>query len=248
MFKLSISRFVILAFFTGMLSYPAFAQQQGGDYEYSREFIWGITKATNSGLIGGGMFKYNRVLKDNIFHGYGLELVNVKHPQEKKEYTGAGNSFILGKENYLYSMRFSYYREAILFRKASQQGVQVNAVGAIGPTLGFEAPYYIEYRSSDGYTIKEPFDPDKHLQGGNINNIVGSGNFLQGVFESAIVPGLNVKAGVAFEFGTFRSNVVGLEVGFQADLFTRQIILMPTADNFSFFPSAYVTLFYGSRK
>jgi hypothetical protein len=62
------------------------------------------------------------------------------------------------------------------------------------------------------------------------------------------VPGLNAKAGIAFEFGSFKSNVVGLEVGFQSDFFTREIIIMPTTKNSSIFPSAYVTLFYGSRR
>lgn len=218
--------------------------QYTGDYEYSQETIWGITKATNSGLIGGGMIKHTRELKDNVFHGGMLEIVNIKHPQEIKYYAReTGNTFIWGKQNYLYSIRMSYIREYTFFKKAAQQGVQVNGFLALGPTLGMEAPYYVDVKAN-GRTIKEQYDPKRH----QFNEIVGTGNFLQGIGQSKIVPGINAKAGMSFEFGTFKSNVVGIEVGFQCDIFTREIILMPTTENYSIFPSAYATLFYGGRR
>ncbi len=219
--------------------------QYAGDYEYTREFVWGITKATNSGLIGGVMFKHTRMLKEDLFHGGQLEIVNIKHPQEQKFYTGAGNTFIWGKENYLYSIRFSYSREYILFRKAPQQGVQINLITQLGPTIGLESPYYIEVAEGNGRTTKVPYDAEKHNSGAAI---VGNGNFLQGLFESSVVPGLNARLAFAFEFGSFRSNVVGIETGFQSDFFIREINMIPTANNQSIFPNAYFTLFYGSRK
>ncbi len=213
--------------------------QYSGDYEYSKETLFGITKATNSGLIGGFLFKYTKELKEDHFHGGVLEIVNIKHPQEQRYYRD--NSFILGKEHYLYSIRLSYTREFTFFKKASQQGVQVNGLIAAGPTIGLEAPYYVEVGYGN-YTQNEPYDPNKN------QNVLGSGYLLQGVGQSSVVPGLNVKSGVSFEFGSFKSNVVGLEVGFQCDFFTRKIIMIPTTINYSIFPSAYVTLFYGSRR
>ncbi len=228
-------------FFIGSLSISN--AQYSGNYDYSTEMIWGVTKATNSGLIGGFLFKFAKELKEDRFHGGMLEIVNIKHPQEQRYFSESGNTFIWGKEKYLYSLRFSYLREFTFFKKAAHQGVQVNGIFAAGPTLGLEAPYYVEVRAG-GFTVKEPYDHEKH----KYQDIVGSGNILQGVGQSAIVPGLNAKAGVSFEFGAFKSNVVGIEVGFQADLFTRKIMMMPTTENYSFFPSAYATLFYGSRR
>lgn len=223
------------------------AQRDDVDYEYSREVIYGITKATNSGFIGGFMFKYNSKLKENSLHGLGVEIVNVKHPLEQKVSSGYGGRFILGKENYLYSMRFSYSREKVFGKKASQRGVQVNGIAAIGPTIGFEAPYYVEVATSDGYSVKRPFDVDKDLQPGG-SNIIGTGHLFQGVQESSIVPGLNTRLGLSFEFSTFKYDISGIEIGFQSDLFARKIILMPTAKNYSFFPSGYITVFFGLRK
>jgi hypothetical protein len=234
-FSISIIAFVLL-FNCNQKLYA----QYSGNYEYSTEMIWGVTKATNSGLIGGFLFKYAKELKKDKFHGGMIEIVNVKHPQEQRYYSESGNTFIGGKQHYLYSLRFSYLREHTFFKKAAQQGVQVSGILAAGATLGIEAPYYVEVKAGNG-TIKEPYDPDKNQK------ILGSGNILQGIGESSIVPGLNTKVGVSFEFGTFKSNVVGLEVGFQIDYFTRKIIIIPTTENYSIFPSAYVTLFYGSR-
>jgi hypothetical protein len=234
---------IFISLFFSFVALPLKAQYSG-DYEYSSERIWGITKATNSGLIGGFLFKYSKELKEDVFHGGIIEIVNVKHPQEQKYFANeSGNMFIWGKQNYLYSIRLSYSREYTFFKKASQQGVQVNGVIAAGPTLGLEAPYYVEVKVGRN-SIKEPYDPKKH----QYSDILGTGNILQGVGQSAVVPGLNLKGGMSFEFGTFKSNVVGVEVGFQCDFFTREIILMPTTENYSIFPSAYATLFYGSRR
>jgi hypothetical protein len=238
-------RFALLVLVTILLAAPSGvrAQQVGASYEYSSEMLWGITKATNSGLIGGFMFKYARKLKEDRFHGALVEIVNVKHPAEVRYYSQTGNPFVWGKQHYLYSLRLSYARDIVIFKKASQQGVQVNAFAALGPTLAFEAPYYVEVINGNN-TIKVPYDPNLY----EYDDIIGTGNILQGIFESSIVPGLNAKAGLSFEFGSFKSNVVGIEVGFQCDFFTREIIIMPTTDNYSRFPSAYFTLYYGSRK
>lgn len=226
-----------------LLSSFCYAQSDGG-YSYSSEFIWGITKATNSGLIGGLNIKFTRGISDRKFQGFGLEIVNVKDPQEQKVVSNStGNSFILGKQNYLYSFRFMYDREYILFKKAPQQGVQVNFIVAGGPSIGLEAPYYVEIYKGNNITDKVHYTPDV-----NDEIILGTGNLFQGIGESSVVPGVNLKTSLAFEFGAFKSNVVGLEVGFLAELYKRDIVLIPTTDNTNFFPSAFITLFYGSRK
>lgn len=236
--KFSIAVSTLFLFFT--CNQKSFAQNSG-NYEYSTEMVWGVTKATNSGLIGGFLFKYAKELKEDKFHGGMIELVNIRHPQEQRYYSESGNTYIGGKEHYLYSIRMSYLREFTFFKKAAQQGVQVNGIVAAGPTLGIEAPYYVEVKYGN-LTVKEPYDHTKNQK------VLGTGNILQGIGESSIVPGLNLKAGVSFEFGAFKSNVVGLEVGFQCDFFTREILIIPTTENYTFFPSAYVTLFYGSRR
>ncbi len=227
---------------------PACAQTQDS-YEYNSEFTWGINKNSAGGLIGGFTFKKSRKLNDRMLETFGLEIMNVKHPQEKRHtsvYTG--NFFIFGKSNYLYAVRFQYGRDLILFTKAPQQGVEIKAVFAAGPSLGIVAPYYIE-KSIDGggfsfNSIHEQYDPAIH----SYNDILGTGNLFEGIGDSKLQLGANLKAAINFELGFLKSQVTGFEVGVLVDSYFTKIPLMPTAENKSVFPTVFFTLFYGNRK
>lgn len=219
--------------------------QQATDFQYGKEIAWGVTKATNSGLIGGVVMKYSLVKKKEIYHFFGLEFVNIKHPKEERYYSFTGNTYIYGKSNYLYSIRTQYGRDVIFFKKAPQQGVQIDGIIAAGPSIGVIAPYYIEYLRTDGNVVRQQYDPDKHY---DQNQILGTGNLFQGLGESSIAMGFNGKASLTFEFGTIKYNVIGLETGFMIEAFTKKIPIIPTAENYSVFPNAFVTLYYGSRR
>lgn len=223
-----------------MLLSASFVRAQENDYDYTTETIWGINKNTASGLIGGFVFRFSRAIRPGYFKTYGFEIMNVKHPAESRVVSRTGNSFIIGKTHHLYTIRLQYGRNYTLFKKASQQGVQVDLVGAVGPSIGLESPYYIEYNQ----TVREPYDPAKH----RVEEITGRGYLFQGLFQSNIVLGLNVKAAVAFEFGSFKSSVSGFEIGFLVDSYYRKIEMIPEAKNYAIWPTAFITLFYGSRK
>jgi hypothetical protein len=212
------------------------------DYDYKREYLWGVNKNTNSGLVGGVFARYGLRKSDRLFTTYGIELLNVAHPKEQKyTSTSTNSSFIWGKQNYLYSIRLQYGLEKLLFKKASQQGVQISAGVAGGLTVGLEAPYYVLTNGKD-YV---PYDPTKYP---NLSSIQGSGKLLQGIKEASIVPGINSKGYLSFEFGAFRNNVVGVELGLSAETFIRKIIIIPTQDNYNFFSAAFFTFYWGTRR
>lgn len=221
--------------------------QTQDSYEYQSEFTWGINKNTYGGLIGGFAFKKARKLNDRLLETFGLELMNVKHPQEVRRHSETGNFYIYGKSNYLYAVRLQYGRDLILFKKAPQQGVEIKAVTAIGPSIGVVAPYYIELSpgSSDRFTIREQYDPNKHTQ---MSSIYGPGRLFEGLGESKITMGANLKAALNFELGTIKSQVTGFEAGFLLDAYTSKIVMVPTAENYSVYPILFFTLFYGGRK
>lgn len=210
------------------------------DYEYDKEFIWGVNKNTNGGMIGSIVFKWSRSKGNDVYGTFGFELSNVKHPKESRFQSNTGQTFIIGKTNYLYAIRLQYGRDKLLFRKDTQQGVQINAGFMGGPTIGIHAPYYILNNEGD----YEQYDPNVHFA----NGAVGPGRLFQGLGESDLKLGLNVKGGVSFEFGTYKNNVAGIEAGVMVEAFSKKIILMPTQDNRAVFPSAYILLYWGKRK
>ena len=240
---------LILLTLLGVLFFDYTIAQTQDSYDYSSEFTWGINKNSAGGLIGGFTFKKARKLSESVFETFGLEIMNVKHPQEvRKSSRSTGNYFIYGKSNYLYAIRLQYGRDVILFGKAPQQGVEIKGVIAAGPSIGIVAPYYIERSVDNSYfvTAKEQYNPNNPLH--SFNNILGTGNLFQGLGQSTIQMGVNIKAGLNFEMGTIKSSVSGFEVGFLLDTYFNQVVLMPTSSNYSVFPTVYFTLFYGSRK
>ncbi len=227
------------------IAFSATAQTQDS-YDYQSEFTWGINKNTYGGLIGGFVFKKARKLNERILETYGLEIMNVKHPLEYRHNSqSTGNLFIYGKSNYLYALRLQYGRDLILFKKAPQQGVEIKAVFAIGPSIGVVAPYYVETGADAGgmVTIRKPYNPSIRPE-----EIYGPGRLFEGLGESKIVPGANAKAALNFELGTIKSQVTGFEAGFLFDAYTQKIVMVPTAKNYAVYPVLFFTLFYGGRK
>lgn len=105
MIKLNFN-FLVLFFF---ISHLAFSQRDDiGNYEYDKEFLFGLNKNTNGGLIGGVAFKLGTRIDDSQFSFLGLELSNVKNQKETRYTTVLGNSYIFGKSNYLYAIRPHY--------------------------------------------------------------------------------------------------------------------------------------------
>ena len=220
----------------------------GKEYEYTSEWVWGINKNTNGGLIGGLVLRYSKSIGKDFYETYGIELSNVKHPSETRFSGQSGVNFTYGKSNYLYAIRFQYGRENLRFRKAKQQGIQVSLAAAAGPTIGLVTPYYLAVKDG-GY---EPYRPVPG--GGNTptypspQNYLGPGKLFQGLGESKAVPGFNIKGSTLFEFGTYINNVAGVEVGVMIEAFTKEIILVPTQPNKSIYSSVFFTLFWGVRK
>ena len=224
---------------------PGVNAQTQDSYDYQSEFTWGFNKNTYGGLIGGIVFKKARKLNDRLLETFGLELMNVKHPQEVRQNSqSTGNFFIYGKSNYLYAVRFQYGRDLIVFKKAPQQGVEIKAVTAIGPSFGIVAPYYIERAADGGFvTIREQYNPDIKAP-----EIYGPGRLFEGLGESKLKLGANVKAAINFELGTTKSQVTGFEAGILVDAYTSKVVMVPTAKNYAVYPTLFFTLFYGGRK
>ena len=242
----------------------AFAQSQNTDDEeddYPVITTFGISTNTNSGIVGGLAFRQSRLLSGTLFglpqYRYlSVEVVNVKHPKElSSSLNNIGTRYIEGKENYLFVIRPQYGREVKLFQRANDEGVSVSGILAAGPSLAIIKPYYLEV--SFGNTSRTvPASQVNGFQTPTGETVTGAGGFFQGFGESKLSVGLNVKAALSFELSTFRSNTTGIEIGFLAEAFPNKILIIPNRSatgnredgNRSFFTSAYLTLFFGSKK
>lgn len=217
---------------------------------YDREVTFGINMNTLGGLLAGINLRY--ITKQNYrdWLNLSLEIVNTKHPKEIRAASSAGSSFLLGKVNYLFSIRPQIGFERRLFRKDQQDGIRVHLVVAGGPTIGLLKPYYIEYiteqRIGDTtYLVAEnvAYDPQVHSQ----SQIGGSGGFFYGFDEMKATLGFNAKVGLNFEFGLFDERVTGLEVGFTGEAFTRNLQIHEVPQRQQFFGAIYLNIYFGTK-
>ncbi|MGB3180717.1 MAG: hypothetical protein WBB45_04970 [Cyclobacteriaceae bacterium] len=235
-------KFLIVCFIFSII--PALVWAQDDDTQYKSQFIWGVNKYTNGGLIGGLVTRYSVEEKPGVYQTYGAEIIHQKHPKELRYNSITGETFILGKSHYLYSVRLQYGREWLLFRKAPQQGVQINLGVGAGPTIGLYYPYYVEVSTDGSFnSINVPYTTNV-----NPNAILGTGGLLQGLDETQLKIGGSAKVYMSFEFGTFRTSVSGFELGLLLEAFPEEVILMPNVENRQFFPGAFINLVFGTRK
>ncbi|WP_317175444.1 hypothetical protein [Pontibacter cellulosilyticus] len=235
---------LVLAFGVAL---PATAQTEE-DESFQNELSYGININSNGGLIGGVFFRSVYFMSESMYQFGGLEIVEVKHPKENPIFSETGDQFIAGKRNYLFAVRPHYGREFVLFRKAAESGVQVNAIAGAGPSLGLLIPYYIRYNyggptSQDIRT--EHYDPQRHR---SFENILGNASVFQGLGEANVNFGAHIKGGLSFEYGRYRESIAGIEVGFMVEIFPKEMVIIPQAENEQLFTSVYLNLYYGRRK
>jgi len=227
--------------------------QKKQEIEDSKTFSYGLTTSTQSGLIGGLVFRHSRpvdIRNGKYINRYlALEAVNIQHPKERSLAQFTGTRLAVGKENYFFAIRPEYGREWFLFNKSGDQGIGLSGILAGGPTLGIEKPYYIRYRTDVNRNPEiVAYNADIH---NNVGNIVGSAGIWHGLLRDLeFIPGLHAKAALNIDMNTFGDNITGFEAGFTIDVFPRSPVIMAEqfTTNRSVYTAAFLTLYFGNKK
>lgn len=212
---------------------------------FKNELTVGINFNTIAPIVGGFTLKLSRLANEKYetYHCFLFEGTNVKHPKEVKvSSAGGGNTYVKGKENHFIPIRTLYGREHILFQKAKDEGVQLNIIYAGGPVWGILKPYYILYgpNQDNAQYVKNNASRSDNL-------IQGQGGFLMGMDEAKIIPGLSTRLSLNLVFDSFRSNLIGVEVGMQMDIFPQKIRIIPIAGDKNTFISGFIVGYFGNR-
>ena len=233
------------------------------EQSYSKEFVFGINFNTQGGLLGGVSVRSSRVLDGRLLRFWSLEGVMLKNTaKEQQVSTSVSGTYVNRKTNYGFVLRPSFGLQRILFRKAADAGVQVNGLLSAGPSFGLLMPYYIVYDRTTARTsmtpnlstddiVTEQYNPAKHT---NLYAILDHGPLFSGIGQTQVVPGFHLRGGLSFEYGRYRDAVTGLEAGFLVEAFTKRMLILSPSTlsdtdglNRQFFPSVYLTLYFGHR-
>ena len=216
---------------------------QSDERGYSEAVVYGVNFNTRGGLIGGGMLHLSRAKGPRQYEGLYFELVNIKDPKEYKVRTVDNKAFIPYKTHYLFSFRPSYVRELVLFRKAAEEGIFVNFLAGIGPSIGLRKKYYVYYdETGNGDWVSRPYEP-----GMDLTLISQNGAFADGLGSMQVSAGIHGRLALNMEFGQLKSSVAGLELGLLAEKFAAQQTMMAYKPSDSFFASVYLTLYFGRK-
>ncbi len=235
---------IFVLFFLFIFSLQSFAQKRQSDQEYKRKVCIGLNFNTIGGILGGGFFRISRAISPRMYHTFGLDVLSIRHQKEQVATNFDGETFVPGKSNSVFFIRPQYGREIILFKRAADQGVQVNLLVNASPTIGVLIPYMIQYRYPTGQPKIEQYSPEKHPSFDAIQRKASQVEFLG---NSQFVFGASGKVSLAFEFGNFRNNALGFEVGMAVDAMSQKIIMMPLTTNDQVFVSGFINLFYSIR-
>ena len=179
-----------------------------------------------------------------------LEYTTYKSPKEIRVINpmfSDAKSYIYGKLNYVSFLRGGIGFQRILNRKPYWGGVQLSAVYYGGISIGITKPMYlyiIHIKSLNEYEIvEEKYNPDIHF----VEDIYGRGSFLSGITQLGLYPGIYVKCGLEFEFGTKNTRINSLEAGATLDFSPIPIPVMAYNPRQNFFITLYLSISLGKR-
>ncbi|MBK8806397.1 MAG: hypothetical protein IPO21_07050 [Bacteroidales bacterium] len=131
------------------------------------------------------------------------------------------------------------------FSKLDKSSVAIRVFYTFGVSVGIKKPvyYYVIFTdptTGEEYTYLELFDTD------NTHGVYYSdAPFFYGLSEIKIVPGLNFKSGVSFEFGNTDRKIRAIELGVFAQVYIKQIDIMASDDNTSYFAGLFLQYRFG---
>lgn len=127
------------------------------------------------------------------------------------------------------------------------KGVQISMNYAVGPSLGFVKPVYLEiaypFVSQDARKLIEAYDETKHSQ----SQIYGRAPFMYGIEKTKLYPALNAKISSNFEYNNNDALIRAVEVGLRADAFLQKVPMMAYAKNYALYFNLFVNWQFGKK-
>ena len=227
-------------------------QEEEGALIFQKQGAFGFKFNTD----GWGMFyehgKYKTITKTNLWWA---EFGERKHQKEEKVPTLNASqgfliisSYIYGKQNNFYYLKAGIGQQTLIGGKGNKNGVAVSAIYGGGFSAGLLKPYYIE--------IQNPSTGKKEEIKYNNNDslfldptiILGKAGIGKGFNEIKFVPGVHAKAAIRFDYGRYNEVLSAIEVGVNAEYYTKAMPILLLNPEKKFFFNAYISLVFGKRK
>lgn len=223
-------------------------QEEEGALIFNKQGEFGIKLNTD----GYGIFyehgKYKTINKTNLWW---IELGERKNAKEEKRtrsdgFFYYGNPFIFGKQNNFYYLKGGLGQQYMIGGKGNRNGVAVSAIYGGGFALGMLKPYYLSVVENNAEVdIKYEDNPSLFI---TPSAIIGSAGPFKGFGQIDYVPGVHARLALRFDYGRYNDLLSALEVGVNAEYYTKNMPIMVTESDKKFFFNAHIALVFGKRK
>ena len=223
-------------------------QEEEGVIAYKKQTVYGI-KLTSDGY--GGFFEIGRAKSIKKAMLFQLEITERKHQKEEKltSFANFAAPFIYGKLNFFYPVKLGVQQQLLLGNKSNKNGVSVSGNLGGGLAQGLLRPYEIEVDKNGQRTFVRYDSPDSSYFINAYSDVSASGpTFGTGWKYLKVTPGIYIKPAVRFDYGKLNELVSAIEVGVNAEFYSKKIPQMLYNKEKQFFFGAYFALMFGRRK
>lgn len=224
---------------------------------YSSSFALSGHWYTNGWSANAEFTRIDDLHKKNFWQ---IGVTHLKHPKEVKQtldlgYTPIGfnapRPFIFGKQNYFNALSLSYGQMRMIGQRANKSGVEVSVKYSGGVSVGILNPYYLQLiipiDNERAYIEDKKYNDAPELFM-NSFSIYGSSGFSRGINQLSVIPGINLKAGLHFDWAFFDEYVKAIEVGVAVDAYSKKVPIMVVENNPRIFTNLYIGLQLGKKK
>lgn len=228
-------------------------QEEEGALIYQKQGAFGFKFNTDAWSMFYEHGKYKTINKTNLWW---LEFGERKDKKEEKVPTLSASqgflvisSYIYGKRNNFYYLKGGLGQQLLIGGKGNKNGVAVSAIYGGGLSAGLLKPYYIEIQNPATNAREQiKYSPDNESLFLDPSVIIGKGNFGKGFNEITFVPGAHARAALRFDYGRYNEVLSAMEVGVNAEYYSKAMPVMLLNKEHKFFFNAYISLVFGKRK
>lgn len=223
------------------------------DILYQKESSLKLSILTEGWSIG---YDVGRIEKYYITTFKHLSFGSMHHFKEFSNANSFGSNvtasqYYYGKQNSLFFIRAGKGRIRYLTDKTRRKGVAIGYSLEGGLTAGLLKPYYLKFeRNIDGLTriVEEKYSEDNANEFLDEHAILDASNFLVGILQTKLIPGVHGKVATHFSLRANSSFISAVDIGVAMDLFIKNVPLMILQKNRPYFFNLYVTLQLGKRE
>lgn len=228
-------------------------QEEEGALIFHKQGAFGFKFNTDAWSMFYEHGKYKTINKTNLWW---LELGERKDRKEEKVPTLSASqgflvisSYIYGKRNNFYYLKGGLGQQLLIGGKGNKNGVAVSAIYGGGFSAGLLKPYYIEIQNPVNNAREQiKYDVTNENLFLDPSIIIGKGGLTKGFNEIQFVPGAHARAALRFDYGKYNEVLSAMEVGVNAEYYSKAMpILLLNKEN-KFFFNAYIALVFGKRK